>query len=332
MFRRFLLSICLLTIVVSCSSGNIAYKKQNSIEIKESRSDDSKYLSVDEVPKFKERQGFISPGYLLSISHPSDNKLNGRFRVSYDGILRLPYGVRIATEGLNLSDLRAKVNEKYKRFFQKGVNNVDLQVIYKQYYVEVRGFVEKPGRYLVTRNESIDRVIDQAGGIKGDLNKDFYSALIKQQGDSYSISLNKYYEDINFSKAFTWTGADQIFINLLNDDDVDSSLPMVTVLGGVSVPGKHLFKNKQDIYYYLNKSGGISSGISLEEVYIMRTTNEGIKKIQFNLTKAEDLPAIEKNDVIMINSDQRTVWDKFLQRTSQIAGIFASIAILIIAL
>ena len=63
----------------------------------------------------------------------------------------------------------------------------------------------------------------------------------------------------------------------------------------------------------------------------MRTTKEGIQKIQFNLASAEQLPAIEKNDVIMVNSEQRTAWDRFLQRSSQIAGIFASIAILIIA-
>ena len=330
MFRQFLL-FCLFGFAISCSSSKVEYKKQNSIKMESSENDDSKFLSVDEVPTFKERQYFIAPGFLLQLSHPSDDKLNGRFRVSYDGILRLPYGVRVSTDGLNLTNLREKVREGYTRFFQKGVNKVDLKIVYKQFYVEIRGFVEKPGRYLVTRNESIDRVIDQAGGIKGDLNKDFYSALIKQQGEAYSISLNKYYEDITFSKAITWTGADQIFINLLNDDAADSALPMVTVLGGVNGPGKHLFKKNQDIYYYLNKSGGLVSTINLEEAYIMRTTKEGIQKIQFNLASAEQLPAIEKNDVIMVNSEQRTAWDRFLQRSSQIAGIFASIAILIIA-
>jgi len=331
MTKRLLIFFTSFILLLSCATER-DYIKHNELKTLPGKKEGSKFLSINEIPKFNKRKFLIAPGHLLSISHPSDNKLKGKFRVNFDGLLRLPYNVRIKTEGLTLTDLRKKVRLSYTKFFQAGVNKVALRLITRQYYVEVRGFVKKPGRYLVTRNQSIDRVIDRAGGLKGDLKKDFLTAVMNQRGKAFTISLNKFYEDITFNNAFTWTGGDSIFINLMNDDSYDTSVPMISVLGGVLTPGKVLFKQHKDIFYYLGKSGGVQSTISLDQAYIIRTTSSGLKKIKFDVTDMVNLPAIQENDVIMISSKQDTTWDKFLQKTAQVTGILASIALLILAL
>ena len=326
-----ILCVLMLFIMGSCATkSDIDYKRQNQLKDLGDSETDLNYKKVGDIPQFRKMRYDVSPGFLLSLSHPSDDKLTGRYRVSFDGLLRLPYNVRINTRGLNIVELRKRVKKSYKKFFQKGANQVKLGLISKQYWIEVRGFVNKPGRYLVSREESIDKVIDKAGGLKGDLNTDFLSASIRQQKQSYTVSLNQFYKNIEYSKSFAWTGADTIFVNLINDDAYNEIVPMVTVLSGVGKPGKFPFKQNKDIFYYIDKSGGASANIKYDECYIVRTTSTGLKKIRFDITEMDEIPAIEKDDVIMLYSDHRTVWDTILQRTAQVLGVFSSIAIILL--
>lgn len=331
MVARSLVFLLTILLSISCSHTNKKYKKQNDLDELKIDSDESKFISFKDIPKFERRKYMVSPGYKFSISHPSDEKLKGVYRVSYDGILRLPYNVRIKADGLTFNQLREKVRASYRKFFQAGVDKVSLSLISKMYYVEVRGFVNKPGRYLITRKQSIDSIIDKAGGLKGSLKTDFISAAVNQRGKPYTISLNQYYENINYRKAFTWTGGDTIFINLMNDASFEASVPMISMIGGVAKPGKVLFKKNKDLFYYISKSGGLQSSINLAKGYIVRTADSGLEKIEFDVTNMEELPALQANDVILLSTRQETSWDKFLQRTSQITGILASIALLIIA-
>ncbi len=328
---KVIFSALMILVLYSCaSSSDIDYKRQNDLKVGDGSENDLNYKKVGDIPQFRSMRYDVAPGFLLSLSHPSDEKLKGNYRVSFDGILRLPYNVRINTSGLNIVQLRKRVKNAYKQFFQEGANQVRLGLIRKDYYVEVRGFVNKPGRYLVTREESIDKVIDKAGGLKGDLNKDFLSASIKQQKESYTVSLNQFYENIEYSKSFAWTGADTIFVNLINDDAYNEIVPMVAVLSGVGAPGKVAFKRDKDLFYYIDKSGGVISNIKYDECYIVRSTTSGLKKIRFDITQMDEIPAIEKDDVIMLYADHRTVWDTVLQRTAQVLGVLSSIAIILL--
>jgi protein involved in polysaccharide export with SLBB domain len=334
MIYRLLMLFSIITLLASCASrkSDINYTKQNSLKNSQLKNDNANFLSIKKIPKFRSRQYLIAPGHQFALSHPSDDKLKGKYRVNFNGLLKLPYNVRIQADGLTLSKLKSLVRKAYKRYFQAGVNKVSLTLLSRSYYVELRGLVNKPGRYLVARNLSIDRVIDLAGGLKGDLKSDFMTAVMNQRGKSFTISLNQYYENITFSKAFTWTGGDSIFISLMNDDSVEKSMPMISVVGGVTKPGKIIYKRNKDLFYYLNKAGGVQSSISLDEAYIIRKTRKGLKRIRFDITDMALLPAIRVNDVILISSKQETAWDKILQKTSQVTGILASIALLLFAL
>lgn len=118
--------------------------------------------------------------------------------------------------------------------------------------------------YNAAQKESIDKVIDKAGGLNGDLNKSFFKASIKQQNESYSINLNQYFNNNFYSNAFTWTGGDFIFISQQDESQMGGAIPIVTVLGGVKTPGKVLYKEQASLFYYLSKSRGIISNVSME--------------------------------------------------------------------
>ena len=270
----------------------------------------------------------MAPGHLFYLNHPSDSKLKGRYRADFEGILRLPYNVVIKVNGLSFREVKAKVLEAYSKFFQRGVENVEFKLIYKNFYVEVRGFVKKSGRYLVSQNESIDKVIDKAGGLNGDLNKSFYKASIKQQDKSYAINLNQYFQNNFYSNSFTWTGGDTIFVSEQDESEMGSAIPIVTVLGGVNNPGKVLYKDQANIFYYLSKTGGVIPNLAYDRAMIMRNTEGGLKKINFDLTNVQDIPHIYPQDTIVLQSDSRNKSDRFFDRAIQILSIITTILLI----
>lgn len=328
---RFILSLIATIVLVGCASSG-DYLRENDKKVINNRVEKKiQYKSIKDIPQFNSMRNFVAPGFLFSLSHPSDEKLKGRFRVDFNGILRLPYNVRVNVKRKTFDEVRNEVMNSYKKFFQKGVRNVSFKLIYRHYYVEVRGYVNKTGRYLVTRKDSLDKVLDKAGGLKGDLKKDFFSASIKQANKSYTISLNQYFENNVFGNSFTWVGGDTIFVNELSEIS-DDNVPMISILGGVSKPGKILYKPGANIYYYLGKSGGTIQNVDYKHAYIIRKTDKGLKKVHFNLTEMDTIPAINANDTIMLSAEKSTAMDRFLSRAAQIGSILTSLAVLLIAL
>lgn len=285
--------------------------------------------SEKDIPQFKNLADKMAPGFLFYLNHPSDEKLRGRYRVDFKGILRLPYNVKVKVKGLRFGEVREEVLRQYSKFFQRGVESVEFKLLRKDYLVEVRGFVKDSGRYYVSRGEGIDKVIDKAGGLRGDLQENFYKASIIQQGQTYSISLNQYYQNSKYSSAFNWTGGDKIFITELDESEMSSALPIITILGGVKNPGKTLYKANANVFYYIGKSGGAIDNLDYDESYVIRTTEEGMYKIHFDLTDMENIPALAPNDTILLQAEKRSAADKVMDRLVQFATILTSIAVLL---
>lgn len=331
---------CCLTLIgfllmVGCSSKgkNPDYQRLNEVEAKimrKSQEKTTKTRSVKSIPQFEDRKLLMAPGFLFSLSHPSDSKLQGRFRANAEGLLVLPYGVRLQVTGLTLSALREQVQKSYASFFQRGAANVTLKLELREYWVEVRGLVKKPGRYLVTRKESLDKVIDLAGGLIGSIKQDFYTLTLKQAQTSYSVSLNQYYEESALGPSFTWTGGDVIFVNTATD--ISEAGATVEILGGVANPGKTLYQEDYNIFHYLAKRGGTLPNLGYEEVFLIRKGDKGLERIKFNLTEVDEIPVIKAGDTLFLTADRRTVVDKLWERAGQISGFLATIAIFIIAL
>jgi protein involved in polysaccharide export with SLBB domain len=317
----------------SDSAKNPEYTKiNNSLETDKAEEAPSKILQVKDIPQFEDTEQLMAPGFLFSLNHPSDEKIRGQFRVAFDGILRLPYGVKVHVKGMNFHDLRARVLNSYTKFFQRGSEDISFQLIKRQYWVEIRGYVRNSGFHLVERKESIDRIISKAKGLRGDLAKDSFIVAVKQMDTTYSVSLNQYYESNGLLNSFVWTGGDTIFVNMLNQDSHSQSVPMVSVIGGVLQPGTVLFKDEATIFYYLNKTGGVVPNLDYDESFVIRKIDGKIARIKFNITDMNTVPAIKAADVIMLNAEKRTWEDKVWDRVIQVSTILTTIAFLIIAL
>jgi protein involved in polysaccharide export with SLBB domain len=333
--NNFVLLMSLIAFISCASSKKSEYLTINDAQLKIQKKLDQGRLGlvdIKNVPKFNARKKLMAAGFVFTLNHPTDDQLRGTFRTNFNGVLRLPYNVKISVVGKTFNQLNLDVKSAYKKFFQKGVNNVVLKVKYRQYYVDIRGFVNKPGKYLVTRKSSLDKVIDSAGGLKLGSEQKLLTAKIKQVNKTYAINLNKYFQANVLSNTFTWTGGDSIYISTQNGGQAGSGIPVISVMSGVRSPGKILYEPGENLFYYLQKSGGMSDTLAYDESYIMRNTDNGLVKIQFNLVDTESIPVIYAGDVIMLNAQKRTPVDRMLDRIGQIGSILSSLALLVLVL
>ena len=286
-----------------------------------------------DIPDLSNIPMYMAPGHLFTMSHSSDAKLSGEFRADFNGLLELPYDVNVNVTNKTFAQVKEIVLNSYKRFFQQGVESVKFKLTSKEIWVEVRGLVKKPGRYLVRLTDSLDLVIDAAGGVQGDISVDYFTASLKQDKYEYQVLLNRYFESNESTDKIRWLGGDSVFVSKLDSLGSGSrEIPFVTLLGGVTKPGKVLHQKDAGLYYYLEKSGGLVQGLAYNECYIFRNTKEGVKRINFSFDEPETTPVIFPNDTIYMNSKVQTEGDTWLERFSQIGGIISTAALLIIAL
>lgn len=287
----------------------------------------------NDVPDLSKLPNYLAPGFSFFISHPSDSRLTGTFRSDFNGNLQLPYDVEVNITNKTLAEVRELVMKSYRKFFQKGVDSVNFGVSKREYWVEIRGLVKKTGRYLVKSSDTLDLVVDMAGGVQGDISVDYFTASIKQQTYDYQVLLNKYFESSASADKIRWLGGDSVFISKLDSIGGKSQeIPFVNVIGGVVKPGKILYQKDASLFYFIEKSGGTISGLGYDECFVYRNTSEGVKKIQFSFDKPETIPVILPNDTIYMNSQVRTATDRLVERVVQFMSVISTAALLILAL
>ena len=196
-FLLFLLNTTIL-FLVSCSSNTVKdypLYTQQVAKMMENQEANNLATSINsEVPDLSKLSQNMAPGHLFKMSHLSDSKLSGKFRADFNGILQLPYNVNVDITNKTFAEVKEIVLNAYRKFFQRGVETVNFSLASRDYWVEVRGLVKKPGRYLVHPTDTLDLVVDQAGGVQGNISSDYFTASLKQSTFEYQVLLNKYFE------------------------------------------------------------------------------------------------------------------------------------------
>ncbi len=282
----------------------------------------------------------VAPGYEIEISNPSDPQLNGRFRIRFDGVLELPYGIKITSNGLSDSQLKQKIVLAYSNFFQTPPT-LQINIVDKRYWVEVRGLVNKPGQYLVRKESSLDEVISAAGGLQTSSSKEGSSGMlarfirIDQGGESNLIDLDDYFAG-ELEVNPIWQGGEVVF---LQSEKGGNSLAanrdgrFVQVLGQVRQPGEYPFKEGGDFFYYMVRAGGPNDRADMGRVEVIRNES-GVKHyMMFDLQEVENrgaLPEIKGGDVLIVHADNPTPTERKTRLYSEIASIVTSFATIII--
>lgn len=310
-----------------CSSKKGNYKTLND-ELKSHAEEEVKNSSPQVFEAVDETK--VAPGFSFHLSHPNDKELAGNFRVNFDGLLQLPYKIRINTKGLTITEVINKVHSAYRPFFSSGTPGVNFSLHERKYWVEVGGLVNKAGKYLVSQNTTFDEIVSLAQGISGEAKTDFLSAQITQGDKVFEVDLNNYYRSGDATRIPQWHGADVVFIKKAGGKG-SMSATMVKMLGEVRTPGEVPYLEGADLYYYLTKAGGQTNTVDSEKFEIVRTHNHEKISFVFDPTKIEEVPVIEPGDVITLYPYRETKTEKVLRTLSYLGTVIIAAAFLIVA-
>ena len=124
-----------------------------------------KRAETEEVLKETEYElTYIAPGDTLQIDVPHQIEMSHAYDVDPNGNLHLLMIGKVHVEGLNLTDLNAKLTERLKKYIQKG-DKISTQMLERKRYIYVQGGVRYPGWYRVSLLTDLDDIIQGAGGL-----------------------------------------------------------------------------------------------------------------------------------------------------------------------
>jgi protein involved in polysaccharide export with SLBB domain len=275
----------------------------------------------------------VAPGYEVELTSAQDEKLNGKFRIDFDGSLKLPYDIVVQTKGLSSKQLKDRVLAAYSKFYQS-TPSMDVVVSERMYWVDVRGLVEKPGKYLAKADASVDELLAQAGGILRTNQGETPARYIRVQQlgqTTQLINLSDYYSGIRFDDV-RWQGGDVIFVQR---DRGEGAAPgdqqnYVKLLGQVTTPGEIPYEPGADFYHYLIKAGGPNEKAALYKIELVRADNGRTVSEFFSVEDDDVLPAIHGGDIVIVHADNTTGFEKRTRIFSEIASVVTSAATIII--
>jgi protein involved in polysaccharide export with SLBB domain len=333
-------NLILLTLISAClaacaSSGKVdrpdfPYDYPSSVTVDanagKSEADKNKKAAEQKDPE-------VAPGFLIQISNLEDRKLNGSFRVDFDGHLKLPYNVNLMTTGLSFSALSAKIQSSYRKFFQ--TDSAFAVVLSKrEYWIEVRGLVEKTGRVLISSSDGIDRLILDAGGLKKDPAPK-YLKVRHRDGSEDSFALDDYFKSGTGSGDIAWQGGEVVFFQI--DPPAPetlrvSKLPSIQLMGEVAKPGLYSYEKGKDIYHYLGQAGGPMNGADLSHIRIVRGPANNRVMIAIDSLEEGKRPVLLPGDLILVPYDRPNRFERNITTGAGIATILSVVVLLITVL
>ena len=275
--------------------------------------------------------GEIAPGFEIKLSSLEDQSLNGKFMVEFESRLRLPYNVTINTEGLNRDTLHAKINEAYSKFF-KTQPNIGVAIAEEKYWIDIRGLVDKPGRFRVKSSTSLDEALSLAGGLQKTATVRYVK--IQQGPGSTTIKLSDYYAGSANDQIPKWQGGDIVFFQSDRDytaDVADLENAYVQLIGEVRTPGEYRYLKGADFYYYLAKAGGPTEKADLLKIEVLRNlAGQGKTSSMFELSDPKEVPLVRAGDMIFLHADKTTPSERTVSLAAGIFGILNTMLVIIL--
>ncbi len=288
-------------------------------------------------PKFNKNEAdpMVEPGFLFEMSNLEDRTLNGLFRVDFDGTLKLPYNVKINTEKLRASDVKSRMASAYQKFFQTQ-SAFSVNLAKREYLVEVRGLVEKPGRLVMAANESLESLIRRAGGLKIDRDRKEYEPrylrVEKKDKTEFALPLADYFKSGSLSGNFVIDGGDKLVfqVDAPTNPATAQALNTIQLMGEIVRPGDISYKPGADIYYYLKLAGGPTAAASLTDIRIVRGQSNNRVIAELDSLEEGRQPLLLPGDLIIVASDKATKFERKVSTGAGLASILSAILLIFI--
>lgn len=269
----------------------------------------------------------LAPGFLVALRCLEDAKINGEYRVDFDGNLLLPYDLTVNASGKTPAELEQKLSQLYRPYF-RGAFDIGVKLRERKYWIDVRGLVEKPGRYLIDPDSSMDTVIGAAGGLA----KESIPMYARIQKDSkvFILDLKRYYTlGEAQSQILGWIGGETVFLQkefsrALGDRATSSPYRRhVYMMGEIRQPGQYTLAPEADFVDSLVQAGGFTDRANIDDIQVIRQSDGDRKILRFSWDNLRDAPSPREGDIVMVRADRASKAEK---RTALVGAVISAAA------
>lgn len=272
----------------------------------------------------------VAPGWLFGLHSFADPKLDGEYRIEINGELHLPYDAKINTNGLKVSQVKAKVIEQLRPFYKSKID-IDLTLKDRRLWVDVRGLINKPGRYLIEQESSLDQIIGIAGGLMRESSPQY--VRIQKAGMLAVLNLNQYYSrTFQTNQIQGWLGGEEIFFqkDIMGGGSAERlstttyQLPL-HVIGEVRNPGDYPLLPGSDFQDAVLSAGGMTDRADEDRIQIIRRTPSGKRIYHLKWSSLHHAPQPEQGDIIVVRSDTTTRTERRITMFASLISVAAAI-------
>ncbi len=286
-----------------------------------------------------DRADLLGAGFVIRMQATVDRSLSGEFTVSDDGVLKLPYGYVVEVSGRTLSAVEQQAREHYAPFY-RGSPELRMSVVRRKLSVMVRGLVEKPGRFAVRSDSSLDELIGSAGGLQKASDQAPLARFVRITGahGTKIIRLSDYYAG-TLLQIPAWEGGESVFFQRDAMSPGGASLAAgaagpgsyIQILGQVRSPGEYSLSQEGDFFYYLTEAGGFTDRADLHNLMLVRSEKmpdgrQQRKVLTFSIDQAREVPPFSEGDILLVHADNPTSTEKKTHILSEIGQFLGSIA------
>ncbi|MFM2049445.1 MAG: hypothetical protein RI955_1993 [Bacteroidota bacterium] len=171
-------------------------------------------------------------------------------------------------------------------------NNDFLFVSVNHKQVDVAGEIKRPLIYQLKDKESLQDLIELAGGIKFNARLANIQVFRTENEKVRMLDLNAY-EIISGTRKFELLDGDRVFIRSINDEITNKA----QIIGEVAYPGIYELKKGEHIADLIAKSGGLKGEAYLKRAYVIRIAPDfQIQYIPINLEAVVKKDSLLKTD------------------------------------
>lgn len=284
----------------------------------------------------------LKEGDEVRIELLSDDTLNKTVQINKVGEISLPEIEEVRIAGLTVLEAEGKLKNELSFYF-KNVDYLKLEVLSKNRFISVLGYVDNPTEVLLQENENIQMAIKKAGGVRrgAQLNK---VQIRRATGKTELFDYKKYLDSGDLNLLPQLKTLDSLFIPaspIVGNIQADFNLEMinaqsgsldvsnsVTIFGEVHVPGIYKFDGERNLVEYIMKAGGVTRYADVSKIRIVINGEPLLFNLKYFLDSgqvAKDIKLTKGSTIyvpIMVKDVEKTGTQVFLMGEVKKAGVY----------
>lgn len=257
----------------------------------------------------------VQAGDQIKIELPGEPLFKEFFSVDKKGFIVLPEVGKINVLGLYESELSVFVASKLKTVF-RDVDDVMVYIAEKRLMLNIKGYVNAPGEYLLPAGASVQAALQEAQGLRAgaQINK----LQLQRNGEQIRFNYKSYLDTGDETILPVLQSLDTIFVpasptignvetifdpaKIPDSGDAAQDDSGVKVFGEVMSPGSFSYREGKSVIDLLMRAGGVTRYAGVEQIRIIANNEPKLFNLKKYLESGDDslLPIIEAGSTVFV--------------------------------